>query len=115
MMLVSAPVLKSVNTPIADPQLQHVNQSGVAPTGTRFTGETLSYTVTVINSGLMTGTDFTSPIPFQWAQPTSPVARPFRAAVSCRMRRDVINWTGTVSASNRITVTYHNCADGHQW
>jgi uncharacterized repeat protein (TIGR01451 family) len=102
--LAFAPVVKSVNTPIQVPNYS-TSTKAVAPTGTRFTGETLYYTVTVINSGLMTGTaSLSDPVPAGTAY--VPGSAAVQGGGSLSDVGNVINWTGTVSASNRVTVTY---------
>ena len=102
--LITAPVVKSVNTPIQVP-IYSTSTKAVAPTGTRFTGETLYYTVTVINSGLMTGTaTLSDPVPAGTAY--VPGSAAVQGGGSLSDVGNVINWMGTVSASNRVTVTY---------
>lgn len=96
--------VKSANTPVQVPNYS-TSTKAVFPTGTRYTGETLYYTVTLINSGLMTGTaSLSDPVPAGTTYVAGSAAVEGGGVLSDA--GDVINWTGTVSASNRITVTY---------
>lgn len=101
--LIAAPVIKSVNTPI---QIPNYSTSTKVVSPNVHPGQRATYTVTLINSGLVAGTSTTlsDPIPAgaAYVDGSAQVA----GGGTLTATASSIDWSGSVAPSGRVTVTF---------
>lgn len=78
----------------------------VSPTGTRFTGDVLTYTVAIINSGDLTGTTTTLSDPIPTGTTYVDGSAQVTGGGTLTATAGSIDWSGEIAAGARVTVTF---------